>query len=175
MITRRKLLKICIGTIALSYTNILKANSIIKKRSRFQIGACDWSIGQHSNIKSIEVGKKIGLDGVQISLGNTKNNMYLRRPEVQDLYKKEAQKHQVKIEGEAIKMTASEFRLLFCLASHPGQVFSREQLLNHTTSEDVAVVDRNIDVHVRSIRKKIGDDRSFIETIRGVGYRFLDF
>jgi len=37
------------------------------------------------------------------------------------------------------------------------------------------VVDRNIDVHIRSIRKKIGDDRSFIETIRGVGYRFLDF
>jgi len=87
----------------------------------------------------------------------------------------DSRKHQVSIDGKQIKMTASEFRLLFCLASHPGQVFSREQLLNHTTSEEVAVVDRNIDVHIRSIRKKIGDDRSFIETIRGVGYRFLDF
>ncbi|MFT7186204.1 MAG: two-component system alkaline phosphatase synthesis response regulator PhoP [Pseudohongiellaceae bacterium] len=87
----------------------------------------------------------------------------------------DSRKHQVRIDGNALKMTASEFRLLFCLASHPGQVFSREQLLNHTTSEEVAVVDRNIDVHIRSIRKKIGDNRSFIETIRGVGYRFLDF
>jgi len=87
----------------------------------------------------------------------------------------DSRKHQVTIDGKPLKMTASEFRLLFCLASNPGQVFSREQLLNHTTSEEVAVVDRNIDVHIRSIRKKIGDDRSFIETIRGVGYRFLDF
>jgi len=87
----------------------------------------------------------------------------------------DSRKHQVSIDGNTIKMTASEFRLLYCLASHPGQVFTREQLLNHTTSEDVAVVDRNIDVHVRSIRKKIGDGNSFIETIRGVGYRFLDF
>jgi phosphate regulon transcriptional regulator PhoB len=87
----------------------------------------------------------------------------------------DSRKHQVSIDGNPLKMTASEFRLLFCLASHPGQVFSREQLLNHTTSEEVAVVDRNIDVHIRSIRKKMGDDRTFIETIRGVGYRFLDF
>jgi two-component system phosphate regulon response regulator PhoB len=87
----------------------------------------------------------------------------------------DANKHQVSIDGISIKMTASEFRLLFCLASRPGQVFTREQLLNHTTSEEVvAVVDRNIDVHIRSIRKKIGGDRSYIETIRGVGYRFLD-
>mgnify|MGYP000076620823 CR=1 FL=1 len=87
----------------------------------------------------------------------------------------DATKHQVMIDGVALKMTASEFRLLFCLASHPGQVFSREQLLNHTTSDEVAVVDRNIDVHIRSIRKKIGEQHSFIETIRGIGYRFLDY
>jgi len=86
----------------------------------------------------------------------------------------DSHKHLVTLDGENIKMTVSEFRLLYCLASHPGQVFSREQLLNHTSGDTVVVIDRNIDVHIRSIRKKLGDDKSFIETIRGIGYRFLD-
>lgn len=83
-------------------------------------------------------------------------------------------KHLVMLDKENIKMTASEFRLLFCLASQPGRVFSREQLLNHTLGDNVVVIDRNIDVHIRSIRKKLGDEKPFIETIRGIGYRFLD-
>jgi len=83
-------------------------------------------------------------------------------------------KHLVSLNNENIKMTASEFRLLFCLASHPGQVFSREQLLNHTSGDNVMVIDRNIDVHIRSIRKKMGAENPFIETIRSIGYRFLD-
>jgi len=83
-------------------------------------------------------------------------------------------KHQVSLNAESIKMTASEFRLLCCLAGHPGQVFSREQLLNHTSGDNVVVIDRNIDVHIRSIRKKLGEDKPFIETIRGIGYRFIE-
>jgi len=83
-------------------------------------------------------------------------------------------KHIVSLDDNHIKMTASEFRLLFCLASHPGQVFSREQLLNHTSGDNVIVIDRNIDVHIRSIRKKLGIEKNFIETIRSIGYRFLD-
>jgi len=83
-------------------------------------------------------------------------------------------KHQVTFGAEIIKLTASEFRLLACLAGHPGQVFSREQLLNHTSGDNVVVIDRNIDVHIRSIRKKLGEDKPYIETIRGIGYRFLE-
>lgn len=60
------------------------------------------------------------------------------------------------------------------LASNPGRVFSRDQLISHALGDDTVVVDRNIDVHVRGIRKKIEVDPPFIETIRGVGYRFRE-
>lgn len=81
-------------------------------------------------------------------------------------------KHQVTFDNQIIKVTATEFRLLSKLAASPGQVFSRDQILDDVLGNDVIVVDRNIDVHVRSIRKKIGDKQ--IETIRGVGYRFKE-
>ena len=60
------------------------------------------------------------------------------------------------------------------LASNPGRVYSRQQLLDLAFGNDVVVVDRNIDVHIRAIRKKINADQVFIETVRGVGYRFMD-
>jgi DNA-binding response OmpR family regulator len=53
-------------------------------------------------------------------------------------------------------------------------VFTREQLINRVMGEDAVIIDRNIDVHVRSVRKKLGRHREMIETIRGVGYRFRD-
>ncbi|MFT7686270.1 MAG: two-component system alkaline phosphatase synthesis response regulator PhoP [Candidatus Azotimanducaceae bacterium] len=81
-------------------------------------------------------------------------------------------KHQVIVNNQEIKVTATEFRLLAKLAANPGQVFSREQLLDDILGNDVVVVDRNVDVHIRSIRKKIGE--KLIETIRGVGYRFKE-
>jgi len=86
----------------------------------------------------------------------------------------DAGKHQVFINGEQSYFTATEFRMLYFLASHPGRVFTRDQLLNRVIGEDATVIDRNIDVHIRSIRKKLGDQRNLIETIRGVGYRFMD-
>ncbi|PID41805.1 MAG: DNA-binding response regulator [Gammaproteobacteria bacterium] len=86
----------------------------------------------------------------------------------------DADKHEASFEGTPIKLTATEFRLLFELARQPGRVFTREQLINKAFGNDAMVVDRNIDVHIRAIRKKMGDSESFIETIRGVGYRFKD-
>ncbi|HEX5132313.1 MAG TPA: response regulator [Candidatus Krumholzibacteria bacterium] len=84
------------------------------------------------------------------------------------------QRHDVQVDGEAITLTATEFRLLHFLASHPGRVFTRDQLLSRVIGEDAIVIDRNIDVHIRAIRKKLGTQRELIETIRGVGYRFKD-
>ena len=84
----------------------------------------------------------------------------------------DALRHEVAISGEPIKLTATEFKLLYQLAAQPGRAFSREQLLNRVVGDGVVVVDRNIDVHVRSVRKKLGDYSRMIETIRGVGYRF---
>ena len=83
-------------------------------------------------------------------------------------------RHEVKLEGKKIVLTAMEFKLLHFLASHPGQVFTRENLLNHISSDDTFIIDRNIDVHIRSIRKKLDKHRELIETIHRVGYRFRD-
>jgi len=84
------------------------------------------------------------------------------------------QRHEVLVEGEPTAFTATEMRLLHFLASHPGRVFTRSRLLSRVLGEDAFVIDRNIDVHIRSIRKKLGIHRDMIETIRGVGYRFQD-
>lgn len=86
----------------------------------------------------------------------------------------DANKHKVSVDDTEIKLTATEFRLLHYLASNPGRVFSRELLLDQAFGNDVAVVDRNIDVHIRAIRKKMDPYQYFIETIRGVGYRFRE-
>ena len=86
----------------------------------------------------------------------------------------DAGRHEVKVDGQSVSFTATELRLLHFLASHPGRVFTRDQLLTRVIGEDAFVIDRNIDVHVRGIRKKLGDYRDLIETVRGVGYRFRD-
>ena len=83
-------------------------------------------------------------------------------------------RHEVRLEGKKIVLTAMEFKLLHFLASHPGRVFTRESLLTHMSSEDTFIIDRNIDVHIRSIRKKLEKHRDLIETINRVGYRFRD-
>ena len=83
-------------------------------------------------------------------------------------------KYKVMVKGSEVKLTASEFKLLHFLASYPGRVFSREQLLSKALGDDVVIVDRNIDVHIRGIRKKLEIEPPLIETIRGVGYRMTD-
>ena len=78
----------------------------------------------------------------------------------------------VELEGEIINLTSTEFRLLLTLAKQAGRVFSREQLLQSVVGDKVVVLDRNIDVHIRAIRKALGEHGKLIETVRGVGYRF---
>ena len=60
------------------------------------------------------------------------------------------------------------------LASHPGRVFTRAQLLSRVIGGGAYVINRNVDVHVRGVRAKLGTHRELIETVRGVGYRFKD-
>jgi DNA-binding response OmpR family regulator len=83
-------------------------------------------------------------------------------------------RHEVRVDGLPVEFTATEFRLLRLLASHPGRVFTREQLLDRVIGDRAVVIQRNIDVHVRAIRKKLGSQRDLVGTIRGVGYRFRD-
>lgn len=84
----------------------------------------------------------------------------------------DALRHEVTLGGKRVGLTATEFRLVKFLAANPGRVFTRDQLLNQVIGDHAVVIDRNIDVHVRSIRRKLGQGRDLIETIRGVGYRF---
>jgi two-component system alkaline phosphatase synthesis response regulator PhoP len=84
----------------------------------------------------------------------------------------DAAKHEVMLEKQPVDLTATEFRLLHFLSAHPNRVFTREHLLRRIISEDAVVIDRNIDVHVRGVRKKIGAYKDCIQTVRGVGYRF---
>ena len=83
-------------------------------------------------------------------------------------------RHEVRVGGEAVPMTATEFRLLLHLARHPGRVFTRPQLLEKAVGNDVIVVERNVDVHVSAVRRKLGDHGDRIITIRGVGYKFAE-
>ena len=81
-------------------------------------------------------------------------------------------RHKISVDGTEVNFTATEFRLLHNFASRPERVLTREQLMDRAIGDGAVVLDRNIDVHVRSIRNKIGRYRGLIETVRGVGYRF---
>ncbi len=72
--------------------------------------------------------------------------------------------------GEKIQFARKEFELLFLLASKPGKVFTRDYILEKVWGDEVLVVDRTIDVHIRKIREKLGDEH--IGTVKGVGYKF---
>lgn len=73
-------------------------------------------------------------------------------------------------EGQEISLPRKEFELLSLLASKPGKVFARDEILNKVWGDEVVVGDRTIDVHVRKLREKLGEE--FIRTIKGVGYKF---
>ena len=83
-------------------------------------------------------------------------------------------RHAVFVGVNEIQLTAREFRILMMLARRPGWVFSREQIMDSTQDASVDYSSRAVDVHVMSLRKKLGPQGSHIETLRGVGYRFSD-
>lgn len=82
--------------------------------------------------------------------------------------------HRVSANGDPLEMGPTEFRLLHFFMTHPDRVYSREQLLDHVWGTNVFVEDRTVDVHIRRLRKAIGEHGHgrLIQTVRGVGYRF---
>lgn len=84
-------------------------------------------------------------------------------------------KFEVRIQGKNIVLPKKEFAILYYLAKRPGKVFPRDRILNDVWGEDIFVIERTVDVHIRKIREKLGDDADIIETIKGVGYRFKEF
>lgn len=83
----------------------------------------------------------------------------------------DSERHEAWLNQEPLPLTLAEYRLLSALMTRPGRVFTREQLLEKITGGETYVIDRNVDVHVRAIRKKLGKEAEFIMTVRGVGYK----
>lgn len=83
-------------------------------------------------------------------------------------------RHEAKIGGLTIDLSATEFAILELFMREPGRVFTREQIIDFVKGPDYPVTDRAIDVHILSIRRKLGGSGSLVETVRGIGYRLKD-
>ncbi|MBI4830102.1 MAG: response regulator [Candidatus Lindowbacteria bacterium] len=83
-------------------------------------------------------------------------------------------RHQVMVKGKPIELTFTEFCILNLLARRPGWVFTRSQIIDAARGSDYVVTERAVDVQIVGLRKKLGDHGKYIETVRGVGYRFKE-
>jgi two-component system phosphate regulon response regulator PhoB len=83
-------------------------------------------------------------------------------------------RHQATVKGRAIDLTATEFKLLTVLARRRGRVQSREQLLQDVWEYDNLIDTRTVDTHMRRLREKLGTAAKYLDTVRGVGYRFIE-
>ena len=83
-------------------------------------------------------------------------------------------RHEVRVEGRPVILTLTEFKILQLLASHPGWVYSREQIVSFVRGEGYPVTERAVDVQIVGLRKKLGDYGKMIVTVRGVGYKLAD-
>ena len=79
---------------------------------------------------------------------------------------------EVRVDDKELELTRTEFRLLWTLMRQPGRSFSRLELMDSSRGMDANALERTIDVHVRALRKKMGEPGDLIETVRGIGYRF---
>ncbi len=83
-------------------------------------------------------------------------------------------RHEVLIKNKPVELTFTEFSILYTLAKRPGMVFTRYQIVDSIRGQDYLVTDRAIDVQIVSLRKKLGPCGKYIETVRGIGYKFKD-
>jgi two-component system alkaline phosphatase synthesis response regulator PhoP len=89
----------------------------------------------------------------------------------------DVERRRVTVDGQPVELTYTEFELLRTLKAHPGRVFGREELLSRVWGQDFYGDTRTVDVHIRHLREKLNEDPThprFIETVRGVGYRFRE-
>jgi two-component system phosphate regulon response regulator PhoB len=83
-------------------------------------------------------------------------------------------RHEVLVQGKPVELTATEFKLLYLLAQRPGWVFTRQQILDGVHGDNYAITERAVDVQVVGLRRKLGEAGGYLETVRGVGYRFKE-
>ncbi len=90
---------------------------------------------------------------------------------ISDVLSIDADKYEVIALGSKIDLTATEFKILRLFASKRGTVFTRDQILDYLWGGEKAVIDRTVDMHVKNLRKKLGDAASLIKNVRGIGYK----
>ncbi len=83
-------------------------------------------------------------------------------------------RHEVLVDEQEVVLTLTEFRVLYFLASRPGWVFTRSQIVEAVRGDGYPVTDRSVDVQIVGLRKKLGTAGRYVETVRGVGYRFME-
>jgi two-component system, OmpR family, alkaline phosphatase synthesis response regulator PhoP len=83
-------------------------------------------------------------------------------------------RHEIRVGDDVVALTVTEFNILHTLARRPGRVFTRYQIVDSIHGSDYLVTDRAVDVQIVSLRRKLGAGAKYIETVRGVGYRFMD-
>lgn len=83
----------------------------------------------------------------------------------------DAQRHELSVRGEPVVLTRAEFRLLWTLCAQRGRVYSRDELVDSITAGESVILGRNVDVHVSTLRRKLGSESALLQTVRGVGYR----
>ncbi len=84
------------------------------------------------------------------------------------------EKYSLKIDGKSVKLTKTEFEILFLFLKHPEKIFTRDNIIDSIRGDDVYVIDRTIDVHIMNLRKKLGKYKNIITTFSGVGYGFKE-
>lgn len=168
------------GIHGLDVCKILKTDSSLNKLSIIMLTA----LGQEEDIiKGLEAGAddyitkpfsfKILFARIKSVLRRKKNKESSNKDPV-NLYgvKIDPQTRQVIINENELKLTFTEFQILYLLASHPGWVFTRYQIIDKIRSDNNSVTDRSVDFQIVGLRKKMNNLGKLIETIRGVGYRF---
>jgi two-component system phosphate regulon response regulator PhoB/two-component system alkaline phosphatase synthesis response regulator PhoP len=108
---------------------------------------------------------------VKAVLRRGKKNQETDRIKVDESISIDRAKHEVRIKGNLVALTTTEFKILELLVSKKGWVFSREKILDYLWGSEKAVLDRTVDVHIRHLREKLGAQGKLIKNIRGVGYK----
>ena len=144
---------------------ITAKSNILDKLNGMEIGADDY-ITKPFDIREVKMRVKVALRRLE-DTAVIENNKNLEKGLFIDIQKREVRK-----DGEVIKLSKKEFDIIWLLYSNKEMVFSREQLLNHVWGIDYYGDDRTIDVHIRRLREKLGEEKgqSIIETVFGVGY-----